>query len=168
MTRTKQKRRTSTATKPAPRAAVLPVRPAPVPDFITEGQIRAHYEARLAGLPSPRITAWTPLPDGTHTIRFPSGAHITHTPGTRAFTAHTPCPQGAHHQATVTTGRELQHAETTAALCTDPHGQPRILTLAQAAVTAEDTQQLSRDDIDAGLTTRHTATDEQPKEHPES
>ncbi|MFG2540609.1 hypothetical protein ACGFU4_35765 [Streptomyces sp. NPDC048511] len=164
MTRTKQKRRTSTTTKPAPRAA-LPVREAaPAPDFITEGQIRAHYQARLAGLPSPRITAWTPLPDGTHTIRFPSGAHITHTPGTRVFTAHTPCPQGAHHTATVTTGRELQQAETAATLCTDPHGQPRILTLHQAAATAEDTQQLSRDDIDAGL----TATDEQPKEHPES
>ncbi|MEU6572206.1 hypothetical protein, partial [Streptomyces parvulus] len=109
-----------------------------------------------------------PLPDGTHQIRFPSGARITHTAGTPVFTAHTPCPQGAHHTTDITTGHQLQQAEQAAALCTDPHGQTRILTLHQAAATTEDTQQLSRDDIDAGLTNRHTATTEKPKEHPES
>lgn len=167
MSRTKTRTRKTPAPKPSPRAA-LPVREtAHAPEFITEGQIRAHYEARLADLPHTPITAWTPLPDNTVQIRFPTGARITHTPGTPDFTTHTPCPQGAHHQTTITTGRELHQAEHAAALCTDPHGQTRILTLHQAAATAEDTQQLSRDDIDAGLTTRHTATDEQPKEHPQ-
>ncbi|MFF2731850.1 hypothetical protein ACFVS9_28565, partial [Streptomyces sp. NPDC058008] len=104
-----------------------------------------------------------PLPNGTAQIRFPSGARLTHTAGTQVFTAHTPCPQGAHHTATVTNGRELEQAEAAAALCTDPHGQARILTLHQAAATAEDTQQLSRDDIDASL----TATTEPMKEHPQ-
>ncbi|MEU5660148.1 hypothetical protein ABZ802_31695, partial [Streptomyces sp. NPDC047737] len=87
-----------------------------------------------------------------------------HTVGTQTFTAYTPCPQGAHHQADITNGHQLENAAAAAALCTDTHGQTRILTLAQATATAEDTQQLSRDDIDAGL----TATDEQPKEHPQS
>ena len=156
-------------TTPKPARAALPVREAPTaPDFITDDQIHAHYEAQLAGLPHTPITAWTPLPDGTVQIRFPSGARITHTVGTPAFTAHTPCPQGAHHQADITTGHQLKNAERTAAACTNPHGQARILTLAAAAATTKDTQQLSRDDIDAGLTNRHTATDEQPKEHPES
>ncbi|MEU5660029.1 hypothetical protein ABZ802_31090, partial [Streptomyces sp. NPDC047737] len=110
MSRTKT--RTRKNPKPAPRATLpvrpAPTQPAPAPDFITEGQIRAHYEARLAGLPHTPITAWTALPDGAHQVRFPTGARLTHTVGTQTFTAYTPCPQGAHHQADITNGHQLE------------------------------------------------------------
>jgi hypothetical protein len=161
VSRTTKTRNRKTATTKPPQRAVLPVRPtpAPEPDFITDSQIRAHYEARLADLPHTPITAWTPLPDGTHAVRFPSGARLTHTPGTPVFTAHTPCPQGAHHQAVVTNGRQLENAERTAAACTNPHGQARILTLAAAAATTEDTAPLDVTEV--------RATTEQPKGHPQ-
>ncbi|MFF2731727.1 hypothetical protein ACFVS9_27950, partial [Streptomyces sp. NPDC058008] len=89
MSRSTKTRTRKTTTKPTPRAA-LPARTAPAPEFITDTQIRAHYEAQLAGLPHTPITAWTPLPNGTAQIRFPSGARLTHTAGTQVFTAHTP------------------------------------------------------------------------------
>ena len=168
-TSTRQRPRTTTPKTATRTRAPLPVRTAPTREFITDAQIHAHYQARLAGLPHTPITAWTPLPDGTLDVRFPTGAHLTHTPGTREFTAHTPCPQGAHHTATVTSSQQLDDAVRTAAQCTSPHGSARILTLPEAAAAAADTQQLSRDDIDTGLA-NHTTTpdDEQPKEHPQS
>lgn len=158
MSRTKTRRRTT----PKP---TLPARPHPTPEFITQQQIHTAYAARLAGLPTTPITAWTPHPDGTHTAALPNGPRLTHTPGTPVFTAHIPCPQGAHHTIGITTRQQLDNALRTVASCTTPHGTTRILTLHQAATTALDTQQLSHDDITTGLTNRTTA--EQPKEHPQ-
>ncbi|WP_331746709.1 hypothetical protein [Streptomyces sp. NBC_00842] len=173
-------RKTSTKQRPARPApkkpqlpavrAVLPVRPHTdtpptlYPEFITEAQITAAYAARLADLPLIPITAWQPNPDGTVRAHFPTGASLTHTPD--GFDALTPCPNGAHHHHRITTGTELRHAAAAAAHCTQLHGWPRTLTLAQAATTTADTQQLNRDDIDTGLANR-TAADEKPKEHPE-
>jgi hypothetical protein len=176
--RTPAKKRTTRAARPAakkptlpPVRAVLPVRPhtddtppTQCPEFITEAQIKAAYAARLADLPLIPITAWTPLPNGSVRALFPTGASLTHTPD--GFDALTPCPQGATHHHRVTNGTELRHAAAATAHCTHPHGQPRTLTLAQAATTAADTQQLARDDIEAGLAAR-AADDEKPKEHPQ-
>ncbi|MFF1916179.1 hypothetical protein ACFVYE_32250 [Streptomyces sp. NPDC058239] len=147
--------------------AVLPVRPHTDPEFITEAQITAAYQARLADLPLIPITAWTPQPDGSVRAHFPSGATLTHTPDTTGFDALTPCPQGAIHHHHITTGQELRHAAAATAHCTQLHGRPRTLTLAQAAATTADTQALTRDAIDTGLANR-TADNEKPKGHPQS
>ncbi|MFB7222399.1 hypothetical protein [Streptomyces sp. NPDC056227] len=174
-------RKTSTKQRPqrpAPKKAhlpavraVLPVRPhtdtppTNYPEFITEGQIKAAYAARLADLPLIPITAWTdPQPNGGIRAYFPGGASLTHTPN--GFTAITPCPNGARHIDHITNGHDLHAAAAAAAHCTSLHGQARILTLAEAAATTADTQQLSQDDITTGLINRASA--EQPKEHPES
>ncbi|MFB7313036.1 hypothetical protein [Streptomyces sp. NPDC056192] len=156
-----------------PVRAVLPVRPhtddtppTQYPEFITDAQIKAAYAARLADLPLIPITAWTPLPNGNVRALFPTGASLTHTPNQAGFDALTPCPQGATHHHHITTGQELRHAAAATAHCTHPHGRPRTLTLAQSVATAADTQQLARDDIEAGLAAR-TADTETPKEHPQ-
>ncbi|WP_392838674.1 hypothetical protein [Streptomyces sp. LN500] len=159
-------------TAAAPVRAVLPVRPhtddtppTQYPEFISEQQIKAAYAARLADLPLIPITAWQPNPDGTVRAHFPTGASLTHTPD--GFDALTPCPNGATHHHHITTGTELRHAAAATAHCTQLHGRPRTLTLAQAATTTADTQTLNRDDIDTGLAQRAAAADEKPKEHPE-
>ncbi|MGW7398087.1 hypothetical protein ACWGH7_16500 [Streptomyces cyaneofuscatus] len=139
-----KKRPTPTTTKPA---AVLPVRPTTGPEFITEQQMTAAYAARLHGLPLIPITAWTPQPNGTVRAHLPGGLSLTHGPA--GFTAHTPCPNGAHHQTGIANSQDLRNAITTAARCTDLHGQARTLTLAQAAVTTEDTQTLDVTDLRA-------------------
>ncbi|MEU8101690.1 hypothetical protein [Streptomyces rubiginosohelvolus] len=147
MSRRTHTKKHPTATKPAARA-VLPVRPATTgPEFITEQQITAAYEARLAGLPLTPITTWAPQPNGTVRTHLPGGVSITHGPA--GFTAHTPCPNGAHHHTPVTNGQDFCNAVETAARCTDLHGQPRTLTLHQAAATAEDTQTLDVTDLRA-------------------
>lgn len=69
------------------------------------------------------------------------------------------------HHDHITTGHDLHAAATTAAHCTQLHGRPRTLTLAQAATTTPDTQALTRNDIATGLANR--AADEKPKEHPQ-
>lgn len=160
-----------TAAQLPPVRAVLPVRPhntdtppSAYPEFITEAQITAAYQARLADLPLIPITAWIPLPDGGVRATFPTGASLTHTP--TGFHALTPCPNGATHHHHITNGTELRHAAAATAHCTQLHGRPRTLTLAQSATTTADTQQLARDDIDTGLAAR-TADQEEPKEHPE-
>lgn len=183
MSRTKTRTRRTTTPKPAPAAAPavdmrkhLPTRPVPVravqpihPDFLVEAQTAAYHAALLADLPQQRIQDWTPTPGGGAHLTHPNGTRLQHLPGTDIpFAAHTPCANGATHTTPITTRRQYDNALHAAAQCTHLHGRPRTLTLHQAATTAEDTQQLSRDDIDAGLTARHTATDEQPKEHPES
>ncbi|WP_327259964.1 hypothetical protein [Streptomyces sp. NBC_01240] len=163
-------------TRPAPKKpssaavrAVLPVRPhtdtppTQYPEFITEAQIAAAYAARLADLPLIPITAWQPSPDGGVRAHFPTGASLTHTP--TGFDALTPCPNGAMHHHHITNGTELRHAAAATAHCTQLHGRPRTLTLAQGAATTADTQALTRDDIDTGLAAR-TADTEKPKEHP--
>ncbi|MDX5526132.1 hypothetical protein PV677_36290 [Streptomyces sp. DE06-01C] len=163
MSRRTHTKKRPTNTKPATLRAVLPVRPAtPGPEFISEQQMNAAYAARLNGLPLIPITAWTPQPNGAVRAHLSGGTSLTHQPA--GFTAHTPCPNGAHHHAPVTSSQGLRDAITTAAHCTDLHGQPRTLTLHQAAVTAEDTQQLSRDDIDAGLTADHNQAQPHPAE----
>ncbi|MFJ4887737.1 hypothetical protein [Streptomyces sp. NPDC088731] len=161
------KQRPSSALKKTapPTRAVLPVRPRTDPEFITEHQIRAAYAARLANLPLIPITAWQPQPDGSVRAHFPSGATLTHAPNATGFDALTPCPQGAMHHDHITTGHDLHAAATAAAHCTQLHGRPRTLTLAQAATTTADTQALTRNDIDTGLANR--AADETPKEHPQ-
>jgi hypothetical protein len=153
--------------------AVLPVRPhtddtppTQYPEFITEGQIKAAYAARLADLPLIPITAWTPLPDGSVRATFPTGASITRLPNATGFDALTPCPQGATHHHHITNGQDLRHVAAATAHCTQLHGRPRVLTLAQADSTTADTQQLNRGDIEAGLAAR-TADTETPKEHPQ-
>ncbi|MFJ1827407.1 hypothetical protein [Streptomyces sp. NPDC088178] len=163
------KQRPSSAPKKtaAPTRAVLPVRPHTGPEFITEHQIRAAYAARLANLPLMPITAWTPQPDGSVRAHFPTGASLTHTP--TGFHALTPCPNGATHHHHITNGQELRHAAAAAAHCTQLHGRPRTLTLAQAAATTADTQALTRNDIDTGLANRAASVEtEKPKEHPAS
>ncbi|MFC8339344.1 hypothetical protein ACFUJX_20350 [Streptomyces rubiginosohelvolus] len=151
------------ATKPTVLRPVLPVRtPTTGPEFITEQQMNAAYAARLHGLPLIPITAWTPQPNGAVRAHLPAGVSLTHQPA--GFTAHTPCPNGAHHHTAITNGHDLRNATAAAAHCTNLHGQPRTLTLAQAAATAEDTQQLSRDDIDAGLTADHDHAQPHPAE----
>ncbi|WP_399554205.1 hypothetical protein OG582_40485 (plasmid) [Streptomyces anulatus] len=162
MTRRTHTKKRTPAVKPNAVRAVLPVRPVTSPEFITEQQMTAAYTARLAELPLIPITAWDPQPNGTVRAHLAGGISLTH--GTAGFTAHTPCPNGAHHHTPVANGQDLRNAIATSANCTDLHGQARTLTLHQAAATAEDTQQWSRADIDATL----TATDEQPKEHPTS
>lgn len=163
-----------TAAQLPPVRAVLPVRPhntdtppTQYPEFISEAQITAAYAARLADLPLIPITAWTPQPDGSVRAHFPTGASLTHTTGQAGFDALTPCPNGATHHHHITNGTELRHAAAATAHCTQLHGRPRTLTLAQAATTTADTQQLARDDIDTGLAQRTAAADETPKEHPE-
>ncbi|WP_097964903.1 hypothetical protein [Streptomyces sp. or20] len=155
--RTHTKKRTPAVKPPAVRA-VLPVRPTTSPEFITEQQMTAAYAARLAELPHLPITAWTPQPNGTVRAHLADGISLTHAPA--GFTAITPCPNGAHHHTPVTNGQGLRNATTAAACCTDLHGQARTLTLAQAAVTAADTQTLDVTDL-------RSDTD-QAKEHPES
>ncbi|MFJ9988618.1 hypothetical protein ACIQUD_32175 [Streptomyces globisporus] len=137
--KTHTKKRPAT-TKPAVLRPVLPVRPATGPEFITEQQMAAAYAARLAGLPLIPITAWAPQPNGAVRARLAGGISLTHGPA--GFTAHTPCPNGAHHHTPVANSQGLRNATAAAAHCTDLHGQPRTLTLHQAAVTAEDTQTL--------------------------
>lgn len=172
------KKRPTRAARPAakkpplpPVRAVLPVRPhtdtppTQYAEFISEAQIKAAYAARLADLPLIPITAWTPLPDGSVRALFPSGASLTRVPDQAGFDALTPCPQGATHHHHITNGTELRHAAAATAHCTQLHGRPRTLTLAQSVATAADTQQLARDDIEAGLANR-TADTETPKEHP--
>ncbi|MFF8422883.1 hypothetical protein [Streptomyces sp. NPDC015680] len=162
------KQRPSSAPKKtaAPARAVLPVRPHTGPEFITEHQIRAAYAARLAELPLIPITAWQPQPDGTVRAHFPTGASLTHTP--TGFHALTPCPQGAVHHDHITTSHDLHAAATAAAHCTQLHGRPRTLTLAQAATTTADTQALTCSDIDTGLANRAASVEtEKPKEHPQ-
>ncbi|MFD7615716.1 hypothetical protein [Streptomyces sp. NPDC059802] len=151
----------------APARAVLPVRPHTDTEFITEHQMAAAYTARLAELPLIPITAWTPQPDGSVRAVFPSGASLTCIPGATGFDALTPCPQGAVHHARITAGTQLREAAAAAAHCTQLHGRPRILTLAQADTTAADTQALTRNDIDTGLAARN-ADEEKPKENPQS
>ncbi|MER6602559.1 hypothetical protein [Streptomyces parvus] len=143
--KTATKTRTRTPkTKTTP--AVLPVRPLH-PDFITQNQINAAYAARLAGLPTTPIRAWTPNPDGTVHLAFPSGNRIHHTPA--GFTAITPCATGYTHQTPIADRDQLNTAVHTAAQCTSLHGRPRVLTVAQAAATAEDTQTLDVTDLRA-------------------
>ncbi|MEU9947035.1 hypothetical protein [Streptomyces sp. NPDC047939] len=167
-TATKKRPTTRTAATPtAPARAALPVRPHPGPEFITEHQITAAYAARLAGLPLIPITAWQPQPDGTVRATFPGGATLTHAPNHTGFDALTPCTQGAVHHNHVTTGAQLRQAAAAADQCTHLHGRTRTLTLAQAANTTADTQQLSSDDITTGLANR-AADAETPKEHPQT
>lgn len=160
--RTHTKKRTTPAVQPNAVRAVLPVRPTTSPEFITEQQMTAAYTARLAELPLIPITAWTPQPNGTVRAHLANGISLTHAPA--GFTTHTPCPNGAHHHTPITNSHDLRNATATAARCTDLHGQARTLTLHQAAITAEDTQQLSRDDIDAGLTADHDQAQPHPAE----
>ncbi|NEC17905.1 hypothetical protein [Streptomyces parvus] len=163
MSRKTHTKKRPAATKPAVLRAVLPIRPAtPGPEFITEQQMNAAYAARLAGLPLIPITAWAPQPNGAVRAHLPAGVSLTHQPA--GFTAHTPCPNGAHHHTPITNDQGLRDATAAAAHCTDLHGQPRTLTLHQAAATTEDTQQLSRDDIDAGLTADHDQAQPHPTE----
>ncbi|WP_405682801.1 hypothetical protein [Streptomyces sp. NBC_01238] len=172
-TSTKPRPTRPVAKKPSSPAvhAVLPVRPhtdtppTQYPEFISEGQIAAAYAARLADLPLIPITAWQPSPDGGVRAHFPTGASLTHTP--TGFDALTPCPTGAMHHHRITTGAQLRQAAAAAAHCTQLHGRPRTLTLHQAATTTADTQALTRDDIDTGLTQRAADT-EKPKGHPQS
>ncbi|MEV2259141.1 hypothetical protein AB0J13_10835 [Streptomyces anulatus] len=155
--RTHTKKRTTPAAKPPALRAVLPVRPTTSPEFITEQQMTAAYTARLAELPLIPITAWTPQPNGTVRAHLADGISLTHAPA--GFTAHTPCPNGAHHHTPVTNGQDLRNATATAAHCTDLHGQARTLTLAQAVATTADTQTLD-------VTNLRSDTD-QAKEHPQ-
>lgn len=169
MSRTKNRRRPTTPTTPKPSAPpTLPTRPAqPLdrPEFITEQQMAAAYAARLAELPLIPITAWQPHPAGPR-AHFPGGATLTHTP--TGFTASTPCPQGARHHDHITTGTQLRAAANAATHCTNIHGRPRLLTLAQAANANDETQTLTRADINAGLAHRAAADNDQMKEHPAS
>ncbi|THA22737.1 hypothetical protein E6R18_32850 [Streptomyces sp. A1277] len=161
--------RTKTRTpKPAPTPALPVRRVQPThPDFLTEAQTAAYHAALLADLPQTRIQDWTPAPGGGAHHTHPNGTRIQHLPGTDIpFTALTPCPNGATHGTPVATRTQYDNAVQAANQCTRLHGQPRTLTLAQAATTAADTQQLNGNDIATGLTHRATDT-EQPKEHPQ-
>ncbi|MFJ2279169.1 hypothetical protein ACIOEZ_34035 [Streptomyces sp. NPDC087866] len=181
MSRTKTRTRRTPKTAPAPAPAVdmrkhLPLRPIPAavqpvqpihPDFLVEAQTAAYHAALLADLPQQRIQDWTPTPGGGAHLTFPSGNRLQHLPGTDIpFTALTPCAQGAVHTTPISTRRELVAAVRASAQCASLHGRPRTLTLAQAAVTAADTQQLDGDDIADGLAGRAADT-ETAKEHPQ-
>lgn len=149
MSRKTHTKKRPAATKSTALRPVLPARtPTAGPEFITEQQMNAAYAARLHGLPLIPITAWTPQPNGAVRAHLPGGTSLTHG-GPAGFTAHTPCSNGAHHHTPVTNSQDLRNATAAAAHCTDLHGQPRTLTLHQAAATAEDTQTLDVTDLRA-------------------
>ncbi|MFD7868006.1 hypothetical protein [Streptomyces sp. NPDC059783] len=165
MSRTKTRTRRTTKPAPTPTPA-LPVRPTH-PDFLVEAQTAAYHAALLADLPQHRIQDWTPTPGGGAHLNHPAGIVLQHLPGTDIpFTALTPCTNGAVHTTPINTRTQYDNAVRTATQCTNLHGQPRTLTLAQAAATTADTQALNGADITAGLAHRATDT-ETAKEHPQ-
>ncbi|MEU1133543.1 hypothetical protein ABZ383_27425 [Streptomyces sp. NPDC005900] len=145
----------------------LPTRPINGPHSSLELTCaRATLASAAARLPIPHL-AWQPLPDGHAAAHLVDGTLLIHTATDgRAphWTAHVPCPHGAHHQHPVTSPSTLHQARTATATCTGPH------------TTAEDQDQAviegtrpTRPAVRAlgeGLHRARTATD-QPKEHPE-
>ncbi|MEW2393120.1 hypothetical protein AB0933_32640 [Streptomyces venezuelae] len=178
-------RKTTTAKKPPAPARThaastaelrqaLPVRPLGPRSDTELACARAALANAEARLPIP-VTAWHADPNGqANTIL--GNTVITHTGRTPHFTAYTPCPNGAHHQHTLTGPADLTEARTRAARCTSPHLPPRpaqtpkVLPLSnglhRARIAAEETTELSTADIAAGLAERTAAADE-PKEHPQ-
>jgi hypothetical protein len=142
----------------------------PTPAELAEA--RAALASAMLQLPIP-VLAWH-----GHTALLQDGTRLTHT-DTRApayttpaappqFTALTPCPHGAIHQATITSAAQLHTARTTAANCTRKHAndaQHRAIVrplgegIHRAKAATDDTQNLSLDDIADTL--------DQAKEHPE-
>jgi hypothetical protein len=173
-TRTQPTQTDTTPTAPADKPTALPIRPTPTPasrwpEFITHAMITAHYQARLHNLPTRSIRDWRHLPNGGAVLPFPSGARLDHTPTADApFHANTPCHSGGTHRDPVHGPHDLTAAEARANTCTTRHA-PKTAHLGArlqiARKAAADTQPLTRDDIDAGLTTR--ADNDQPKEHPQ-
>lgn len=181
MSRTKTRTRKPATKKPAttPKPAAhtpLPARPhtTETPTHVTDAQANAASATLYAG--SLRIhaphTTWTGHPDNTATTTLDDDTRLlyTRTPHGPSIEAAHPCTHGIWHTALITDGHELPPFAQAADDCTAHAPVPlteRALTLGtglhRATTSAEDTQQLSRDDIDASL----TATTEQPKEHPQ-
>ncbi|MFF4338151.1 hypothetical protein [[Kitasatospora] papulosa] len=173
-----------TATPKPVAAAPLPVRPhttqtTTAQPRVTDAQANAASATLYAG--SIRIhaphTTWTGHDNNTADTLLHDDTRLLYTraPHGASIEAARLCTHGIWHTAHITDGRELPPFTEAADECTLHTPVPlteRALTLGtglhRATAAADDTQQLSRDDIDAGLTTLLTATDEPMKEHPAS
>ncbi|MEU9703064.1 hypothetical protein [Streptomyces sp. NPDC047981] len=151
-TKTRARRRTKPTTpapKTAPRLTLVDLRhPLPVrrivgpPNAAQLAEARAALASAMARLPIPVLawhatgtTAYARLADQTLLVH--EGGHHTQ------FTAWTPCPNGAHHAATVTDTATLHAARLAASDCTTAHSTPAVRTLADALAgrTADDEPQ---------------------------
>ncbi|MFE1515819.1 hypothetical protein ACFW9I_03120 [[Kitasatospora] papulosa] len=156
-------------------AAPLPVRPHTTTQArVTDAEANAASATLYAG--SLRIhaphTTWTGHDNNTADTLLHDDTRLlyTRTPHGASIEAARLCTHGIWHTAHITDGRELPPFAEAADECTLHTPVPlteRALTLGtglhRATAAADDTQQLSRDDIDAGL----TATTEPMKEHPQ-
>ncbi|QGZ53289.1 hypothetical protein GPZ77_34225 (plasmid) [Streptomyces sp. QHH-9511] len=120
----------------------------------------------MARLPIP-VLAWHAT-GPTAYARLADTTILVHAGGHRSeFTAWTPCPNGAHHAATVTSAATLHTARLAATDCTSTHGTPTtpaVRTLADA-LTHSDT---STAETQALNVTDLRAEHDEPKEHPQS
>ncbi|MGW1468502.1 hypothetical protein ACWCPT_29670 [Streptomyces sp. NPDC002308] len=172
--RTTPKKPTTTTVDPAP-VTHLPYRQ----PTVTDAQANAASATLYAG--SIRIhaphTTWTGHNTNTATTDLDTGTRLLYTrnPGHalgRIEAAHE-CPHGIWHTQPIADGRELPAFTQAATECTahNPRAQ-RAQALGtgihRATTSAHDTQTLTRDDIDAGLTARAAADTDQMKEHPQS
>lgn len=170
MSRTKTRTRPKKPTQPktTTTAAPLPTRP-PVTDADANAASATLYAGSLR-IHAPYPT-WTGQPnDSAHTV-LDDDTRLHYTRNPSSIEAAHLCTHGIWHTALITDGHELPPFAQNADDCTlhTPIPLPeRALTLGtslhRATAAADETQQLSRDDIDAGL----TATTEDPKEHSQS
>ncbi|MFF8610837.1 hypothetical protein ACF06X_33565 [Streptomyces sp. NPDC015346] len=130
-TKTRTRRRTpKPATTPAPRPTLVDLRhPLPIrrivgpPNAAQLAEARAALASATARLPIP-VLAWHAT-GPTAYARLADDTLLVHTGGhTTTFTAWTPCPNGAHHQATVTDTATLHLARLAASDCSHTHGTP--------------------------------------------
>lgn len=174
MTRSTKSRKPA-AKKPAttPKSAAHPPLPGRPP--ITDAEANAASATLYAG--SLRIhapyTTWTGQPDNTANTVLDDDTHLlyTRTPHGSSIEAAALCAHGIWHTALITDGHELPPLAQAAGECTLHTPTPlteRALTLGtglhRANAAAEDTQQLSRADIDATLRADHDQAQPHPTE----
>lgn len=169
MSRTKTRNRPKMPTQP--KTTVAATAPLPVRPHVTDAEANAASATLYAG--SLRIHApyptWTGQPDNTaHTVLDDTRLLYTRNPS--SIEAARLCTHGIWHTALITDGHELPPFAQAADDCTLHTPAPlteRALALGtglhRALAATDETQQLSRDDIDAGL----HATTEPMKEHPQ-
>lgn len=157
--KTTAKRTTAAATRPARKRAPrkntagapklslvktrdeLPVRDKP---FMSDAQGLATLAARMVGILTPRITAWTDHPDGTTTRPLQDGT-LHYTQATRTLTWQATCRMGAVHTYLLDSPATAAAARVQAATCTQPHADLSTV------------QPLTRDELEAlGLHTGPT------------